>query len=106
MHRTIIIYCINAQEQFFISDGIDGSATSYTIMYTDPTSRRTCGSITISASECTSGQCDHMFNIPSDSVCSNATGIVISVFATNILGDGPSSQETVVLYFSKLLKFL
>ena len=86
------------QEQFFISDGIDGSATNYTITYSDSTSGRTCGLFTISASTCTSGHCNHMFEIPP--VCSDI-GIVITVFATNVLGDGPSS-EPVLLEFSKV----
>ena len=86
------------QERFFISDGIDGSATNYSVTYSDSTSERTCGSFTISASTCTSGRCNHTFDIPS--VCSDIS-IVITVFATSILGDGPSS-EPVLLEFSKL----
>ena len=41
-----------------------------------------------------------MFDIPS--VCSHFTSIAITVFATNVLGDGPSSQP-VFIVFSKLL---
>ena len=86
------------QEQVFISEEIDGSATNYTITYTDSTSQRTCSSVTISASACISGQCNHTFGIPS--LCSDITSIAISVFATSILGNGPSS-EPVFLEFSK-----
>ena len=87
------------KEQFFISNGIDGSATNYTVTYSDSTSRRICDSVTISASTCISGHCYHMFNNIL-SACSNHTHIVITVFATSILGDGPFS-EPFLLEFSK-----
>ena len=74
------------QEKFFISEGIDGSATNYTIMYNDSTSGRMCDFVTISASVC-SGQCNHTFDVPS--ICFAIASITITVFATNILGDGP-----------------
>ena len=85
------------QEQFSISEGIDGSATNYTITYSvsDSTSERIilCDSVTISASACTSGQCNHIFDIPSEYLNLNSIMlIVITVFASNILGDGPSSE--------------
>ena len=85
------------QEQFSISEGIDGSATNYTITYSvsDSTSERIilCDSVTISPSACISEQCNHMFDIPS--ACFNLNSImliVITVFASNVLGDGPSSE--------------
>jgi hypothetical protein len=95
-----LIKIIHMQERFLISDGIDGSATNYTITYSDPSSGRTCDHVTILASACTtSGQCNHMFDIPS--ACSNFNGIIITIFASNILGKGPSS-EPILLEFSKL----
>ena len=93
------------QEQFSISEGIDGSATNYTITYSvsDSTSERIilCDSVTISASACTSGQCNHIFDIPSACFNLNSTMLVITVFASNILGDGLSS-EPFLLKLSKL----
>ena len=91
---------MHVQEQFDISDGIDGSATNYTILYFDSISGKACSLATISASACIGGQCNHKFHISSDSMCSNITSIVITVFATSILGTGPSS-EPVHLEFSK-----
>lgn len=80
------------QEKFFVSEGIDGSATNYTIMYNDSTSGRMCDFVTISASLCISGQCSHVFNVPS--ICSTITSITIAVFATNVLGDGTMTIST------------
>ena len=88
------------KEHFFISDGINGSATNYTITYYDPSSERICGHVTVSASSSTSGQYKHVFDIPS--VCSHFTSIAITIFATNVLGDGPHSSP-VLIVFSKLL---
>ena len=83
------------QEQFSISEGIDGSATNYTITYSvsDSTSERIilCDSVTISASVCISRECNHTFDVPS--ACFNSNSIMlITVFASNVLGDGLSSE--------------
>ena len=97
------------QEQFFISGGIDGSATNYTITYSvsaaDSTSER-CNSVTIiPASACTKGQCNHMFDIPSACFNLNSiTLIVITVFASNALGDGSPSKQ-ITLELCKLVVF-
>ena len=93
------------QEQFSISEGIDGSATNYTITYSvsDSTSERImlCDSVTISASACTSGQCNHTFDIPL--ACFNSNSIMlITVFASNVLGDGLSSKPFRLKLTSKL----
>ena len=98
-HRNLICHSalpvLNStilQEQFYISDGIDGSAANYTITYSESTSGKICDCVTISTSEsaCISGQCNHMFDT---SACSDFTSITITVFATNVLGDGPSSKQ-------------
>ena len=75
------------------------AATNYTITYSDPSSGRICGHVTVSASACTNGQCNHVFDIPS--ACSNLKSIIITVFPSNILGAGPSS-EPILLEISKL----
>ena len=58
---------------FHYSDGIDGSATNYTIIYmysvSDSTSERTFDSITIPASACTQQICAHTLKINQSSPC-------------------------------------
>ena len=108
MHVCVCVYthvcsCVYVclcllQEQLFISDGFDGSATNYTITYSDSASGRTCDSVTISASACINGLCNHMFDIPS--ACFNFDSIIITVFASSVLGDGPPSKS-ICLEFSK-----
>ena len=79
------------QESFIISDTIDGSATSYTITYADSLSGSTCSSSTISASLCESGTCRHLYQV-SNSSCPPCVDINITVFASNILGNGSTSD--------------
>ena len=93
------------QEQFSISEGVVISASNYTITYSvsDSTHERRCDSVTIQASACTSGQCSHTFDV--SSACFNLNSIiliVITVFASNALGDGASS-EPFHLKLSKLI---
>ena len=81
-----------------ISDNIDGSPISYTITYTDFTSGRTCNSFTVPASTICQLQnglyaCHHMFTISPPCSPSNTTSI--SIFATNVLGDGPCSNPVI-----------
>ena len=68
-----------------------GSAQNYTITYSDATFGSTCFSVTIPASACNDGRCTHEFNIFSSSNCPSSTSITVTVFATNVLGRGPSS---------------
>ena len=79
------------QVAFKVSDSIDGSATSYTIEYSDSTSSTGCNdSVTIPASLCINNVCNHVFKIAS-SFCS-PSDISVTAFATNVFGDGPHSS--------------
>ena len=75
------------QESFIISDGIDGSATSYTITYNDALSDNVCGTAIIPASLCVNRMCSHVFEV-SSSNCRPFSDINIMVFGTNVLGNG------------------
>ena len=83
------------QESFTISDGIDGSATSYTITYTDTLSGDTCGRATIPASVCLNRMCSHVFEV-SSSNCRPFSDINVTVFGTNILGNGTVAQSVTI----------
>ena len=87
------------QDPFNISEGIDGSAKSYTITYSDSTSGSSCGSATIPASSCEGGVCSHGFDI-SSSPCRLSPDITLTAFPTNILRDGPSSEPVRIFLFS------
>ena len=95
MHEAIIIL---QDDAFNISEGIDGSPTSFTITYSDQTANMICGQDTIPAAMfCEwNTQCIHEFNISSPS-CSSSTAIIVSIFATNLLGNGPEVQFEVLL---------
>lgn len=73
------------QDSFNIAEGIDGSALSYTISYSDSMSEIICHSTTISASSYDGGMCSDVF-IASASLYPPLTDITVTVFATNILG--------------------
>ena len=83
------------QAPFYFSDGIDGSTTSYTITYSDSTSGRICGSATIPASSCDGGICSCRFDISSSS-CLPSADVSVTVFASNILGNGPMSEPRIM----------
>ena len=85
--------CLAYQQSFQIADGIDGSAISYTVTYSESTSGSTCGSATIPASSCTNEMCTHLFDT-SLSLCPSAVNIDVTVFATNVLGNGSTSEPT------------
>ena len=80
------------QAPFSISNGIDGSAMVYNINYTNSTSDELCNSVTIPASSCTNGVCNHEFDV-SSSRCSPSTALSVTVFASNILGSGEVSAD-------------
>ena len=73
-----------------ISDTISGSASSYTIVYTDSIFGTVCGQAEIDSTSCESELCQHLFDSLT-SECSATSNIEISVSATNALGEGPSS---------------
>ena len=84
------------QDPFTFFGRIDGSASFYTINYFDPTSGSGCGSVTIPASSCKSvGVCSHMFELLSSS-CPHSDDITVTVYATNVLGNGPTSQPITI----------
>ena len=83
-----------------MSDGIDGSATSYTINYTNPRFGHVCESAIIPASQCVNGLCSHFLNLTS----SNCTfsEIEVSVFGTNILGNGTSTDPVTIGQYNNI----
>ena len=54
----------------------------------------------ISASTCESGVCSDWFDIAS-SPCAQSTNVMVTAFATNLLGDGPPSQPTEIVLLSE-----
>ena len=89
-----------------ISDGIGGSVTSYTITYLDSTSGDHCSLVTIPASSCIGGMCNHTFEVATSS-CPACVDINITVYATNILGNGTISDPLTIGCFEcvSVLKF-
>ena len=72
-----------------ISDGINGSITSYNIIYSDANSGSRCGSsMIIPDASCQEKTCRDVFNI-SSSLCSLASDIRITIVAANIIGEVP-----------------
>lgn len=68
-----------------ISDSVDGSPISYTVGFFDAAGLRCSRSSTLNASLCGGGNiCSQYFSI-ANSLC---TTTEITVFATNVLGDG------------------
>jgi hypothetical protein len=66
----------------------------YRIMYVDSVSGKTCGSADIPASMCAPNTaCSQIFNY-SLSTCPSPVDIIIDVFATNLIGRGPSLNFT------------
>lgn len=79
------------QPPFSISDGIDGSTTLYTINYSNLTSGEVCGSAMIPGSSCMDSVCSDVFNVTS-SRCFPSTELSVTIFASNILGNGEISE--------------
>ena len=71
----------------------DNSVLSYTIAYSDLTSGNisVCDSVTIKASSCGNGLCSHQFQLSFFKFCQNSADIIVTVFATNLFGDGSIS---------------
>ena len=92
-------FVYNLQEKFNISNGVDGSATNYTIVYSDPASAMICYSTTLPAfavCDPQSGVCKHVQNLPLSNHCSQPTGIRMSVYGTNVVKQGSLSNSTTV----------
>ena len=102
----MISFCASLfQKPFNIAEGIDGSASSYTIIYTDTESGGIlCDSVKVPGFSCQGELCSHLFDVSSSS-CVNSTNISVAVYATNLLGDGPASEPvSVELYRSSFRK--
>jgi hypothetical protein len=90
-------YILNSfQPSFALSDGIDGSALSYILVYNNSVSGDGCGSAIIPASSCAAGVCRHSFTYEGSGCSSFSTDVNITISATNILGIGPPSEPTIV----------
>jgi hypothetical protein len=73
-----------------ISDGINGTITSYNIVYSDANFGSICGSsVIIPDASCEGGICRDVFNT-SSSLCSLAADIRITIVAANIIGEVPA----------------
>ena len=75
------------QEPLEISEGILGSPMSYTLTYFGRHSGVVCGSYVINTNSCVNGTCNHTFDVTS-SCCPKFSGVNVTVYATNILGNG------------------
>ena len=105
MYLYLILHKINdVHEQIIaITDDIDGSPNVYTIIYSELMSGKLCGLFTVQASSCVDERCVHKFNISSSS-CSISYDISVSMFSTNIFGEGPSSEPVVFSLLSYRLE--
>ena len=85
------------------SNRISGAAISYTVNYTDSTSGRACGVAIVPPSACRSGACSHTLQA-STSPCFNSSGITVTVYATNALGNGQTSAPiTIGMYIAFII---
>ena len=92
--------------------GVDLSAVSYTVNYTDTGSGVVCVSATIPTSSCVCNEvCEHKLKVPSTtSPCSSSStdddnSITVTVSGVNRLGQGPISVPTSIageLYKTRL----
>ena len=99
--HTLISYihaCTYIQDSFNISDGIDGSVTSYTITIFSSTGE-SCDSITLQASTCGEEIYNYRLENLTSSCYSSSSQVMLTVFASNIIGDGVPSVPTFVGMF-------
>ena len=70
---------------------------SYSITYYDSISGKNCGSaiIPFSSYSCVGGICKHIFDV-SFSSCPSTGDFSITAYATNVFGDGPASNYTIM----------
>ena len=78
-----------------IGTGFSGVALSYTIKYLNVVTGSTCGSATLPASLCRNGICNHKFDIAFSS-CSSYSDVIVSISASNILGNGQARNSTLI----------
>ena len=98
-----IILCV--QPPFSVSNGINISIISYNVTYISTISCEECGSAIIPASSCISGVCHHVFDVLS-SFCPRLMGLSVTVYATNMLGDGKASNEFPVGFTNNFVNFV
>ena len=99
---TLILYIYAhtyVQDSFNISNGIDGSVTSYTITIFSSTGE-SCDSITLQASTCREEICNYRLENLTSSCYSSSSQIMLTVFASNIIGDGLPSEPIFVGMFT------
>ena len=83
-----------------ISDGINGSITSFNIIYSDANSGSVCGSsVIVPDATCEGGIYRDVFNT-SSSLCSLAADIRITIVAANIIGEVPAISVSKGNYFN------
>lgn len=80
------------QESFSISEGVDGSALNYTVIYTDTSTNTRCDTHTIPSTSCV----NHVCTLPniepfpcSQNIGNGTLSIDVAISATNMLGEGP-----------------
>ena len=91
------------QNPFFIFNDVDGSATSYTAYFVDTSSDKGCDSRTIDSSVCVNGTCCIIYQILRDSPCSHSSNLTVTVYATNILGNGPESKPAYITIIGRCI---
>ena len=84
------------QRPFSFSDAIDGSALSYTITYKRSDSSTICGTTKVQATSCLNQTCEHTSTISNFSDCLSSSGIMVTVFGTNKLGNGSDSIPVLI----------
>jgi hypothetical protein len=84
------------QEPFNFSDTIDGSALFYTINYTESSSNATCALANIQAASCLNQTCEYTSIKANISACLTSPSIMVTVFGTNRLGNGSTSNPVLI----------
>ena len=74
-----------------VSEGINGSTTSYTINYSDSSTGEVCNSNEINSTSCVGGVCSDEFDV-SSSLCTPSSDINVTVSAMTNLGEGPGTN--------------
>ena len=91
-----ICYHFIMQEPFNFSDTIDGSALSYTITYKRSNSSTICATTKVQATSCLNQTCEHTSTISNFSDCLTSSGIMVTVFGMNKLGNGSDSIPVLI----------
>lgn len=78
------------------SNTSSGSPKFYTISYTNTTSFTCSFSVIEPNQDCDDGLCSDLFTLSISSICSLAADIDVTVFATNDLGNGSSSDQVAI----------